>query len=185
MAFVKMKRPRPKKTTHAPRGTKSNKASPKTKRFWEEWEAKGFDPEKRRDAGVAAGYPPGKYLAANVQTAINTISNNPNMQAALRKKGVNVDFIADRLKKNIEAKKPYYDKEKEKTVMFDDTLNQNKALEMAINAIDGFPAKKQEVDINQKQMGVIVIKHEDVTRGKNAIEREVKTIDDIRAEFLE
>ncbi len=161
-----------------------NKPVPeKTMKFFLAWQEHDFDPDKRHEAALAAGYSL-KALGRGASSAIRSIGNNDKMRAALKKRGLDFDFIADKIFKKTECKQPFTDKGNDgNTIFVDDNYNQMRALELSTKLLDVMPSTK--LDINEHRQIEIHISAETVDRGQKAIDMGVIDIDSTDSEFLE
>jgi len=168
--------PRPKPP--APKSFKQ--LTTKQQNFFLEWQKHGFAPDKQALAAMEAGYNL-SALAGGARSAINAVSGNEKMQAALRKAGVNYDFIAKGIKEKTTCERPVV---VDKTIQFvPDNANQIRALEFAATLKDARPAQK--VDINERRHVEIYISQETIERGNKALDMGVIDIDAIESEFVE
>ena len=151
-------------------------------RFWAEYAEKGFDPLERYKAAEAAGYPISN-LQGGVRDAVKWASENQKFQDALKKEGVDYTFLAKTLKRNLEAKKPFFDPSVKETRDVDDHGSQLKAFELASKIADLFPSQK--IDISQSNQQIIQITVETVNRGMKAAQAEVVPIDAIESDYIE
>ncbi len=163
---------------------KHNKLVPeKTMAFFLAWQKHNFDIDKKNESAIEAGYPLGN-LSASASKAIKNMSSNEMMQQAMRDKGLDYNFIADKLFKKTDCKQPFTDKGNDnETIFVDDNYNQMRALELSTKLLDSLPSTK--VDINEHRKIEIHISHETVERGQKAIDMGVIEIDSIDSEFIE
>ena len=168
--------PRPKPP--APKSFKQ--LTTKAQNFFLEWQKYGFAPDKQALAAMEAGYSLNS-LAGGARSAINAVSGNEKMQAALRKVGVNYDFIARGIKDKTTCERPIV---VDKDIRFvPDNANQIRALEFAATLKDAKPAQK--FDINERKHVEIYISQETVERGNKALDMGVIDIDAIEEDFVE
>lgn len=115
------------------------------------------------------------------------LSENKRMVNALKKKGLDLDSIASLIRKQISAKKPYFDQGIKKTRSIADNANRSRALEMAIKIVDVLPSTKFEIEENKNIN--IHITMESAERSVKAANMEVIDIDAMEGEevneFLE
>ena len=157
--------------------------SEKTMAFFLAWQELDFDPDKGHEAAPEAGYPL-KSLGQGAGSAIRSIGNNDKMKAAMKKRGLNFDFIADKIFKKTDSKQPFTDKGNDnETIFVDDNYSQMKALELSTKLLDVMPSTK--LDINEHRKIEIHISAETVERGQKAIDMGVIDIDSTESEFLE
>jgi len=169
-----MPRPKP------PKPKSFKQLTTKQQNFFLEWQKHGFAPDKQALAAMEAGYSLSS-LPQGARSAIASVSGNEKMQVALRRVGVNYDFIARGIKDKTDCKRPVV---VDKTLEYvPDNANQLRALELAAKMKDGFPAQK--FDVNEHKQIDIYISHETVERGNKALEMGVIDIDAEDSGFVE
>jgi hypothetical protein len=92
-----------------------------------------------KEAGVSAQF---------ATKALKKLSNNPLFQKALKKQGVTMERMAQKIAELMEAKHPQYPTQ-------NDNLAQIKALDMAMKAADVYPSQKIELDKTETQHIII------------------------------
>lgn len=158
----------------------SKELTPRQQKFFKEWSKEGFDLQKRFEAAVKAGYPLSN-LPAHAANAIYAIGRNQEMVKSMEKHGITFDFLAKRLKKNLEAKAPMQLKDG-KVLWYEDNFNQNKAFELSMKILDGFAPKRIDVDLQQYSRMDINIRDKTKERAKKAT-AEIDIVDVIPEEF--
>lgn len=149
-------------------------------KFFEAWGKEGFAIEKRFKAALEAGYPP-QNLPAHAHNAITAIGNNAKMCKAMEDEGITFEFLAKRLKINLEAQQPLVKKDGT-VIWYDDGFVQNKALDLNMKILDALAPKKLDVDWKQYSRVDINISEDSRKRAKKASE-ELEVIDVIPEEF--
>lgn len=106
--------------------------------FYRLWREAGFDPKKRKDCLLAAGYSPstvsqkGKEIARNIQDVV---------VRKMEKKGLTLDKVVETHLEALDANDPKYNEPDHKTRL--------KAVDMYYNMRGAYPAQK--VDINSRK----------------------------------
>ena len=111
------------------------------------WAAENFDPAKKVKCAEMAGFPPGAPARANAGRVSKNMAANMRIQRALKKRGIDPTFIADKLYDLMNAQHP-----KEGTP---DGFVQLKATETVLKLNDMFPAAKLEIDKSERKEIVI------------------------------
>jgi len=118
---------------------KNQELTERQEKFLKEFAKTGYDLTKRRECAVKAGYPYANAPASSMR-AINKISQNEKLQRALGKAGVNMKFVAEKLKEN---------------ASHENVFASNRALDMIINVMDA--KAPQRLDISKHQVTEINI----------------------------
>ena len=119
-------------------------------KFISEMAREGFDSSKMKSASKEA-WPEVKNLSQAKQT-LRKLGNNLKMQEALKKKGIDIDFLAEKVAEMLSAMHPQFEGQP-------DNFIRQKTLDMALRIVDAFPSTK--VDIEKHQVTEIII-HADV-----------------------
>jgi hypothetical protein len=126
--------------------------------FIEKFAEANFDISKRQSCAVAAGLGTGDLARMNGGRVTKALLQNKKLRAALKRKGVDMDMIADKLVELLNCNSPLNDK-------MPDNYIRHRALETAIRVFDANPPQKIEVDKSTTQH--IVITNEAATRLEN------------------
>jgi hypothetical protein len=98
----------------------------------------GYDLSRLRECAIQSGVDKDSAPAA-ARRAIKKIANNPLLQRALKKQGVTMRRLAEKLNELLDAKHAQFPER-------NDNMAQGKALELAVKIMDGMPSQKIELD---------------------------------------
>lgn len=107
--------------------------------FIEKWSDANFDQTKKTACAVSAGLGAGDMARLNGGRVSKALVQNKKLRSALKRKGVDMDKIADKIVQLLDAKSQYNEH-------LPDNFIQHKTLETAIRVLDANPPQKIEVD---------------------------------------
>jgi hypothetical protein len=138
-------------------------------KFMDLWSGTGFDPTKKMDCALEAGFKPS---GARMQPGriIDRLAQNKKMQKALKKKGVTIDKLASKVAELMECNHPLA-REKDRP----DTMTQLRATELGIRLQDAMPPARLDIESNERKE--IIISAEVVERMEQYESREKKLKD--------
>lgn len=134
-------------------------------KFIQTWADTGFDPDKKNDCAQLAGFSP-RAATRTTGRIISSLIQNQKMQKALKKKGVNMERLAQKISELLEAKnyliKPRIDPFSQQLVYAPDNFTQLKATELATRLHDAFAPTR--VDIDKRETKQVVMTAEVIHR---------------------
>lgn len=123
-----------------PKGIKTREDfSEKDATFIEKWKDQNFNIAKRQECAVAAGLGTGDLARMNGGRVTKALLQNKKLRSALKRKGVDMDSVADKIKELLDAKSPL-------NPTMPDNYIQHKTVETLIRVMDANPPQKIEVD---------------------------------------
>lgn len=102
-----------------------------------------FDPSAKNDCAIRAGWSP-KGAPSSANRVITALVKNQKMVKALKKKGIDYDYIAERLVEQMTAMHPFAPKQP-------DNMARGKAIDMALKIHDAYPPARVEVDKTERK----------------------------------
>lgn len=123
-----------------------NELSVQKKQFYILWKAEGFDPVKRDECLAKAGYSQMviRNRGGQIEKSINGI-----MLKSLMRKGVTPDYMAGKLKENMNSMHPRFRDSP-------DNIARNQALKMGLELYDAFPNPKIEIEKRELIVSIAV-----------------------------
>jgi hypothetical protein len=139
-----------------PKGQKEREDfSEKDATFIEKWKDQNFDIKKRQECAVAAGLGTGDLARMNGGRVTKSLLQNKKLRSALKRKNVDMDSVADKIKELLDAKSPL-------NPTMPDNYIQHKTVETLIRVMDANPPQKIEVDKSTTHQ--VIISNDTVSR---------------------